>query len=204
MSLRITKVDEYQFLTCLKHNVWGSRTDRFKSWEIGDKLAFIVNKQFTTLAEVTGNSYKSEEKVWDNGDFPYRINIKFLIILSTENRIPVLGEVRDALINSWGTSYGWGILNQQELPEEAEIIIINAFKNEKNDLKLYQDKLTELIESANQQRDNALKDNNTKGQKKRGRKPKLKSIKISNDTIVKGKNNILNKDRCQALKLSSY
>ena len=41
MRLRITKIDEYQFLTCLKHGLWGSKSARFKTWKVGDKLAIM-------------------------------------------------------------------------------------------------------------------------------------------------------------------
>lgn len=53
MALRITKVDEFQLLTCFKYGVWGSNTDRFRNWENRDLLAFIVDKHFSALAEIT-------------------------------------------------------------------------------------------------------------------------------------------------------
>ena len=50
MRLRITKIDEYQFLTCLKHGLWGSKSARFKTWRVGDKLAIIVEKALPVFA----------------------------------------------------------------------------------------------------------------------------------------------------------
>jgi hypothetical protein len=44
VRLRLTKIDEYQFLTCLKHGLWGSKSARFKNWSQGDRLAIIVEK----------------------------------------------------------------------------------------------------------------------------------------------------------------
>ena len=35
MRIRITKVDEFQLLTCLQHGLWGSNSARFKDWQIG-------------------------------------------------------------------------------------------------------------------------------------------------------------------------
>lgn len=43
--LRITKIDEYQYLTFLKNSLWGSRSACFKDWQEGDYLAFIVGKE---------------------------------------------------------------------------------------------------------------------------------------------------------------
>jgi hypothetical protein len=49
------KIDEFQFLTCLKHKVWGSKKARFKDWKIGDHLAFIIDKSIAGLAQVSVN-----------------------------------------------------------------------------------------------------------------------------------------------------
>ena len=76
MRLRLTKVDEFQFLTCVKHEVWGSKSARFSDWQVGDYLAIIVEKQIAGLAEVCGEPFTSQQKVWDNGLFPNRIPIK--------------------------------------------------------------------------------------------------------------------------------
>ena len=56
MCLRLTKVDELQFLTCVKHQVWGSKTPRFKDWKAGDYLVFTVDKAIAGLAEVSGEA----------------------------------------------------------------------------------------------------------------------------------------------------
>ena len=90
MRLRITKIDEYQFLTCLKHGLWGSKSARFKTWGVGDKLAIIVEKSLAGLCEVAGPPYESREKVWDNGLFPHRIPMKFTHVLRPKDRPPVL------------------------------------------------------------------------------------------------------------------
>jgi hypothetical protein len=72
MRLRLTKVDEYQFLTCVKHNLWGSEHARFRDWRNGDCLAVIVDKDIAGLGEVNGNPFVSKERVWDNGIYPHR------------------------------------------------------------------------------------------------------------------------------------
>lgn len=69
MRLRITKVDEYQMLTCLKYGLWGSKSARFKTWKVGDLLAIIVDKGLAALAEVSGPAFESKQKVWDTASF---------------------------------------------------------------------------------------------------------------------------------------
>jgi len=73
MRLRLTKIDEYQFLTCLQHQVWGSDRVRFKDWKVGDYLAFIVDKAIAGLAQVSGETFVSDQLVWENDVYPYRI-----------------------------------------------------------------------------------------------------------------------------------
>lgn len=152
MRLRITKVDEYQFLTCLKYSLWGSRSARFKDWQKGDYLAFIVDKALIGYAEISGEPFRSDEQVWDNGLFPYRIPLKFHQILTTNDRIPILGEIRDILISAWGNRYGWGILNQQVLTDSAAERIINAFKILPNNLAQNRLTIEQLLQEAKQQR----------------------------------------------------
>jgi len=126
MLLRLTKIDEFQFLTCFKHQVWGSKTARFKNWNVGDHLVFIVGKAIAGLAQVSGSPYISKQIVWDNGVFPHRIPLKFLYVFLPENRLPILGAIRETLTSIWGPSYGWGLLNQQAVEgNPAEIIIKN-------------------------------------------------------------------------------
>jgi len=45
IRLRLTAIDEYQYLTCLKYSLWGSKSERFRDWQKGDHLAFIVDKK---------------------------------------------------------------------------------------------------------------------------------------------------------------
>ena len=101
--LRLTKIDEYQFLTCLKHSLWGSKTNRFKDWREGDYLAFKVDKYLAGLAIVNGRPFKSEAEIWEDHIYPHRIPIKFLMIVEKDKRPQFLGKLRDALINEWGT-----------------------------------------------------------------------------------------------------
>lgn len=154
MRLRITKVDEYQFLSCLKHSLWGSKSSRFKEWQKGDYLVFIVDKALSGYAEVTGEPFKSTQKVWDNGVYPYRIPIKFHQILSEKDRIPILGEIREILVSKWGNSYGWGILNQQLIADSAAEKIINAITKQPNHLVQTKTNLEQNLLEADRQRNN--------------------------------------------------
>ncbi len=151
IRLRLTKLDEYQFLTCLKHSLWGSKSARFKDWQQGDYLAIIVDKALAGLAEVAGKPFRSKQKVWDKDVYPHRIPIKFVHVLVVEQRIPILGEVRDVLTSVWGPRYGWGILNQQVLLDTAAETIIKAIHSRPNNLSAVESNIEQLLVEAKQQ-----------------------------------------------------
>lgn len=135
MNLRLTKLNEFQFLTCVKHGVWGSKIARFENWKEGDLLAFIIGKRIAGVAKVSGKPFKTNDLVWDNGLFPHRIPIKFTYLMLPDNRPPVLGQIRDALISSAaGTSYGMCILNQTVLPDGPADTILQVINSQQNDL----------------------------------------------------------------------
>ena len=148
MRMRLTKIDEYQFLLCVKHGIWGSKSARFSDWYEGDKFAIIVDKSLAALAEVSGPAFESQDKVWDNGVFPYRIPLRFLHVLVPKQRPPILGDVRDALMKQWGTKYGFRILNQEVLESPASEVVVKAFSVGPNALDDFQQTLPERLEEA--------------------------------------------------------
>jgi len=151
--LRLTKVDEYQFLTCLKHSLWGSKSSRFKDWHEGDYLAFIVNKGLAAFATVAGKPFHSTEVVWDNGLFPYRIPLRFVHVLQRDQRVPILGEVRGTLTTAWGPRYGWGILTQRVLENARAETLVKAILSHPNGLAQIEADLTTLLSNAKQDRE---------------------------------------------------
>jgi hypothetical protein len=157
MRLRITKIDEYQFLTCLYNGLWGSQNDRFKDWRKGDYIAVIVDKNMAALSEVSGEPFYSKEKVWDNGLFPYRIPIKFKHVIDVEDRPPILGVIRDTMTKAWGPRYGWGILNQQVLESPHADTIVKAITDSPNSQQKFNDHIDELVEEAKLARERSEK-----------------------------------------------
>lgn len=153
MRLRLTKIEEYHFLTCLKHSLWGSKSARFENWQEGDLLAYIVEKSLAALAEVAGPPFQSRDKVWDNGLFPHRIPMHFTHVLKPENRPPILGEVRDSLTQQWGLRYGFGILNKQLLESPHSDVIVKAITSKPNALLEYQKDLPIFTEALRARRE---------------------------------------------------
>lgn len=182
MRLRLSKVDEYQFLTCLKHALWGSKSPRFSDWYEGDKFAIIVDKSLAALAEVSGPAFESRDTVWDNGLFSHRVPLRFTHVLAPKDRPPILGELRDTLTQQWGPRYGWGILNQRVLESPNSDVVVNAFASRPNALNEYQLALPDRLDEARVRRDQPAQ-----RKSQRGRPPKVpnqpQQIEIEDDHI---------------------
>ncbi|HEY3080274.1 MAG TPA: hypothetical protein VGM69_10240 [Chloroflexota bacterium] len=148
MAVRIVKVDELQFLTCLQHGLWGSNSARFKTWKVGDRLVFLVDTALAAVAEIAGAPFESRKVIWDNGAYPHRIHLGFQHALLPDHRPPLLGPARDALIAEWGPRYGWGIRNQQALAEDAEERVVGAITARPNDLPAIQANLDQHRQDA--------------------------------------------------------
>ena len=157
MRVRLSSIDEYQLLTCYKHELWGSKSDRFSDWQQGDYLLLTVNKTLAALACVSGKAFKSNERVWDNGLYPFRIPIKFQVIVEPDARPLILGEIRDVLTSVWGPTYGWGILNQQVLDGEVAEKLLSAIKAAPNSIEAFKNSLSDRLDKAKTQRKSGFK-----------------------------------------------
>ncbi len=79
MAVRIVKTKELD--KCIKHELWGANNN-FKQWQIGDILIVTVDRKFAAIAEVTGEVFMDDLRIWEGDYFPYRIPIKFNCILN--------------------------------------------------------------------------------------------------------------------------
>ena len=175
MRLRLTKVDEFQLLTCIQHNLWGSKSARFSQWMPGDILAVIVDGKLAALGSVEGKPFVSTSTIWDNGEFPHRIKVHFTHFVEPERRTPVLGEVRDVLTRLWGPYYGWGILNQRLLEGEDAKFVANALTSQPNSLSDTKRDLESLMDMAKAAR--------RQPRARTGRRERLPSRKISTAVV---------------------
>jgi len=152
MRLRLTKVDEYQLLTCIQNNLWGSKSARFSQWKPGDLLAVIVERKLAALGTVEGKPFVSRSTVWDNGVFPHRIKVKFSHFIEPEKRTPVLGQVRDVLTGQWGPNYGWGIQGQRLIEGADAKFLAEAITDQPNSVTQAKRDMEELLARAKESR----------------------------------------------------
>lgn len=155
MVVRVATVDEYQFLICLKHQVWGAN-NRAKKWEIGSYLVFTIEKNIVALAKVIGDPYFSNEIIWDNGLFEYRNPLEFIHILSRDQWIPYEGKIKKLFTDSWGDHYGTGILNKKPLSIESGKELIKEITRLPNSISQYRNNIDRLITESFKEREAEL------------------------------------------------
>jgi hypothetical protein len=148
MPTRLAKVSELNLLLAFRTRTWGSRKDAFKSWSIGDEIAFVVGKSLAGLAVVSGQSYQSKERIWPDDLYPYRLPISFKNLILSGDRPPLLGEVREALMSSYGAKWGFAMINQTAIPPNAGLAIQAVFAGSPNHLREVEESLDSLIEEA--------------------------------------------------------
>jgi predicted ATPase len=145
LRLRVVSLkDELQFLLCVKNNLWGAKNSHLKNWSVGDFIVFVINKEISALAKVNGEPYKSDEKIWTNGSFPYKLPISFEVILSPKNRIAVTDEVKDLIKDNWD-NYGIPMRFKLLLPDKSAKGLLNLILSKQNSLIYYLDKIETII-----------------------------------------------------------
>jgi hypothetical protein len=150
---RATKIDEYQFLTCVKSGLWGSKSARFKQWLVDDLLFFLVDNALAGYARVSGKPFKSQEPVWDNGLFPHRVPLTFEHLLLPIHRPPNVGDLRATLTTAFQADWGLGLINQWLMKPEAAESLRSAISSVPNDLQIVMGGLTQLLAEAKAQRE---------------------------------------------------
>lgn len=75
----------------------GVNVQRLSEMLPGDRIIFYATGicKFAGIAEITESIYQDETKIWDNGDFPYRVKIKPVIYLKKEEWVDVRNLVND-------------------------------------------------------------------------------------------------------------
>lgn len=152
MRARTTKIDEFQFLTCIESGLWGSNSARFKDWRVDDVLYFLVGNALAGYARVSGNPFKSQEPVWDNGVFPHRIALSFEHVLLPDHRPPNVGDVRSILTTAYQSDWGLGLVNQWLMKPEAAESLRSVISAVPNDLAIVKNQLPRLLLEAKAQR----------------------------------------------------
>ena len=124
MTLRFSQVKtEYQLLVSVVNCVWGSNKNRFSKWKLGEWLAILVSKDLGVLAKIAGPAFFSNDILWEDDLYPYRIPIEVYRFYEPENRINYINEIQNEFEDGF-VNLGFQLLTQNPFPEYMEKEIV--------------------------------------------------------------------------------
>jgi len=122
--MRIASVPTWKFADVVVRNaVWGSNRSRFGKWAHGETLVILVGKDGVLVATVAGKPFTSDQMIWEDDLFEYRIPVHIEKILRNDAGVVVNQAIRKALADGLSGIYGAYIMSQSKLPEEVEKLV---------------------------------------------------------------------------------
>jgi hypothetical protein len=126
--MRIASVPKWKFAeVVIENSVWGSNRSRFGKWELGETLVILVAKEGIVVAAVTGEGFLSDQMIWEEDLYEYRIPVRIEKVLRGGAGKAAAAAVRQVLSDGLGTYYGVYIMSQSKLPEEVEKLVRKTF-----------------------------------------------------------------------------
>ncbi len=125
VAIRLVKASEENVARCADAGVWGSKINRFGNWQEGDQLVFVVGDRLAGLATVIGAPYRSEDPIWADHLYPYRIPIRVDVLLPPDKR-PDIRPLQSILRATEGRSWGRLIRDQAPLPPQAAEVALQT------------------------------------------------------------------------------
>jgi len=125
--MRVARVDSWKVAdVVVKNGVWGSNRSRFGKWEHGETLVLLVGKEGVLVATVSGKPFTSDQMIWEDDLYEYRIPVHIEKILRNDAGVVANQSVRKALAAGLSGIYGAYIMSQSKLPEEVERLVADT------------------------------------------------------------------------------
>ena len=122
--MRVVRVDSWKVAdVVVKNGVWGSNRSRFGKWEQGETLVLLVGKEGVVVATVSGKPFTSDQMIWEDDLYEYRIPVHVEKILRNDAGVVANQSVRKALAAGLSGIYGAYIMSQSKMPEEVEKLV---------------------------------------------------------------------------------
>jgi len=122
--MRVARVDSWKVAdVVVKNGVWGSNRSRFGKWDQGETLVLMVGKEGVLVATVSGKAFTSDQMIWEDDLYEYRIPVHIEKILRNDAGAVANQSVRKALAAGLSGIYGAYIMSQSKLPEEVEKLV---------------------------------------------------------------------------------
>ena len=131
--MRLMKSKRWQsFEVARDNNVWANNKKRFSKWEVGEKLIMLIEEDGVALGEITGLPLYSEEVLWEDDLYPWRIPISFELITKGEEGEAIQRRLKEIIKEGYGPNYGILILFGIKIPELLENDIFEFFSNKQS------------------------------------------------------------------------
>ena len=125
--MRVARVDSWKGAdVVVKNGVWGSNRSRFGKWEQGETLVLLVGKEGVLVATVSGKPFTSDQMIWEDDLYEYRIPVHIEKILRNDAGAVANQSVRKALAAGLSGIYGAYIMSQSKLPGSVEELVKTA------------------------------------------------------------------------------
>jgi len=125
--VRIASIPSWKFADVVaKNGVWGSNRSRFGKWTDGETLVLLIDKEGVVVATVGGKPFMSEQMIWEEDLYEYRIPVHIEKILRNDAGAAANQSVHKALAAGLSGIYGAYIMSQSKLPEEVERLVKTA------------------------------------------------------------------------------
>ncbi|MBA4364723.1 MAG: hypothetical protein C0398_01790 [Coprothermobacter sp.] len=125
--MRVARVDSWKVAdVVVKNGVWGSNRSRFSKWDQGETMVLLVGKEGVLVATVSGKAFTSDQMIWEDDLYEYRIPVHIEKILRNDAGAAANQSVRKALATGLSGIYGAYIMSQSKLPKEVQELVKTA------------------------------------------------------------------------------
>jgi hypothetical protein len=118
-----------KFAPCEKFGVFASNFNCFGKWEIGDILIIFIGKEGLVETVIAGNAFHSEEVIWENDLYEWRIPIRIEKKLTGPKGASINRSIKEELCRSVGSNYGYLLRNHTKIDSDIEKAILTAIRN---------------------------------------------------------------------------
>ncbi|HPD39626.1 MAG TPA: hypothetical protein PK411_14865 [Mesotoga infera] len=128
--MRIMKSKIWEsFEVARDNNVWANKKKHFSKWEVGERVVMFIEEDGVALGEITGLPFYSEEVLWEDDLYPWRIPISFELIAKGKEGETAQRRLKRIIAEGYGSYYGSLILFGIKIPEVLENDILEFFSN---------------------------------------------------------------------------
>jgi len=109
-----------KFKPCKEYNVFAGNKNTFGSWCIGEPFLLLIGDQGVVLARIDGDVFYSEDMIWDDDIYEWRVRISIVKEFSGDKGRLINNMIRKLLRESVGPKYGYILRNRTKVDDVLE------------------------------------------------------------------------------------